>query len=1101
MKRFNFVRNLFVVLALSFAGCSNQLSMPELQPVKVNEISEASEISDISNVSFVLTAGLGSAKTALPVYSWGNYFYDLYYIPAYDSEKAELYQESDFKPAVEKKAFENFEKGSLPIPKGNYKFRLTGYDSKNNDSNKIIIGETVINLTENTQVIPFKMYPVAEGNGSVFLNLIFPDDGVITKVKADLSSIRGTAPETEITIQNEDGKKSAKVIFTENVPAGKTNYININCFDSNEKLVFDFSESAYVVRGLTSVSIIELKAEDYYRKAVSITITKDGNDWTDAPTTIVLKDNSVPPKEYILTGTNGEYTGFLPEDNANYEIFIKHDGSSTVVDIGSSINPSSEVQGSVEVEVVTVPLPTYPGLNFTPSSSANSGIISSGNGSVIVPKGQDFLLDVSIADGYNKPESGKITIDGEEYTFIEKTLPDGSKDYVAENVKFNAGDVGDDGTLNPVINKDNGQDIAANKPKPIEYDIYYDFTPSSGFDDAANSGSDLRPENRPSKYTIENTVTLPSDYSHIYRENGKNVIGWKITKINNEDYSSSEILTEIVAGTQIGHLTLAPALIVDGTVPYTTEILVENIEDNGYSMVWSFVEYATPGISVTSDVHGEWLSDYDVTQDTKVIKGDGSTVLQTKFKRKRYSFTLNSGNGTWADGTTGNKEIEGKFEAAVSIPEITPPENYILSGWDNTLPQTFTSGIDGITYTAQYSQEFANYKVRYLFEKVDSEDASLDANYEEISEYPAQDKKAKIGTTVTASADLVTGFNEPAIIGTTVTADNSAEVIIKYSRKVITLTLDLINGTLNGETDPEPITGKYGTHTTYAPDPVREGYKFMGWNKVGGTLPAAFPAENSIYQAVWQQTGAKYLVKVFVEDVYGNDQLVSSIEKTGTIGQKPADDDILPAEKPDGVDAGFVQTPTIVKTVVSADTMVVQEVRYTRKEITYTFKLDGGKVNGSTEDVIVKGKYGTAVTSPVPSYKYENGVDQFVFQGWGFQGLSTTVPATFGSSDRSFEAIWYTQVSGNGQNPMLQDIALEGNVNGKTITVTATPPYSASWIYIWYVNGVQNSETGTTLTLTNLPNKKYTIEVEATEITGPSSITLNQQIEFEVNVK
>ncbi|MCQ2584768.1 MAG: hypothetical protein MJ185_04185 [Treponema sp.] len=1100
MKRFNFVRNLFVVLALSFAGCSNQLSMPELQPVKVNEISEASEISDISNVSFVLTAGLGSAKTALPVYSWGNYFYDLYYIPAYDSSKTE----EDYKLAVEKKAFSNFENGSLPLPKGNYKFKLTGYDSNANDSNKIIVGETVINLTEDSQTIPFKMYPVAEGNGSVFLNLIFPDDGVITKVKADLSSIRGTAPETEITIQNEDGKKSAKVIFTENVPAGKTNYININCFDANGKLVFDFAESAYVVRGLTSASTIELKAEDYYRKAVSITIKKDGEAWTDAPTTIVLKDKTDPTKEYILTGTNGEYTGFMPEDdNTNYEIFIKGTGTSDDIDTGSKFNPSTEsiLNSSGEeiasVEVVTITLPTYPGLNFTPSSSTNSGIISSGNDSVIVPKGQDFLLDVSIADGYNKPESGKITIDGEEYIF-----PAGDDNRTIIGVEFNAGN---GGALNPVINKDStGQEIPDNSLNAIEYTLTFVFATVDGFNDSSNVNSDLN--HLPTTYTVERDVELPNDYDHIScSEEGNSAVGWKITEINGIAQESTVALTKIKAGTQTGNLTLVPFEVVTGNVKYTTEIWVENINDDNYTMVWSFVEYAIPGTEITSKVHSGW-EDYIATTDTQVIKSDGSTVLKTKFKRKHYSFTANPGAGTWADGTTGNKEIEGKFEAAVSIPEITPPENYVFTGWENDLPQTFKSNINENTYTAQYSQEYAKYTVKYLFEKVDSTDASLDANYEELTAYPAQEKKAKIGTSVTATADLVTGFNEPAIIGTTVTADGDAEVIVKYSRKLITLTLDLMNGKLNGdklngETNPAPIVGKYGTRTPEAPAPVREGYEFMGWNKVGGTLPTVFPAENSIYQAVWQQTGAKYLVKVFVEDVYGNNQLVSSKEQTGIIGQEPADDDILPAEKPDGVDAGFVQTPTIVKTVVSADTMVVQEVRYTRKEITYTFKLDGGKVNGSTEDVIVKGKYGTAVTSPVPSYKYENGVDQFVFQGWGFQGLSTTVPATFGSSDRSFEAIWYTQVSGNGQNPMLQDIALEVNVSGKTITVTATPPYSASWIYIWYVNGVQNSETGTTLTLTNPPNKKYTIEVEATEKTGPSSITLNQQIEFEVNVK
>ena len=100
------------------------------------------------------------------------------------------------------------------------------------------------------------------------------------------------------------------------------------------------------------------------------------------------------------------------------------------------------------------------------------------------------------------------------------------------------------------------------------------------------------------------------------------------------------------------------------------------------------------------------------------------------------------------------------------------------------------------------------------------------------------------------------GLNTPpphSVIPALIDADGSTKVGLKYTRKNITLSLDLDGGSMTPPTAPAVLSGKFGAAVPAAANPVKPGFDFAGWNTADGTLPQTFPAGDKIYKALWKK--------------------------------------------------------------------------------------------------------------------------------------------------------------------------------------------------------------------------------------------------------
>ena len=329
------------------------------------------------------------------------------------------------------------------------------------------------------------------------------------------------------------------------------------------------------------------------------------------------------------------------------------------------------------------------------------------------------------------------------------------------------------------------------------------------------------------------------------------------------------------------------------------------------------------------------------------------------------------------------------------------------------------------------------------------------------------------GTTATVTLKPYPGFEPGTYTPETIAPGGNTVVRVYYNRKQITVTFKLDGGKIDGNPSDVTRSGKYGTPLIAPVNPVKTGYTFSNWQPTSPapSLPSTFPAENATYTAQWTPAGnTPYRVEHYQEsaisggtyDLAHTDNLSGTTGTTATVTLKPY--------------PGFEPGTYTPETIAPGGNTVVR-VYYNRKQITVTFKPNGGKIDGNPSDVTRSGKYGAALTKPNDPIQ-----DGYTFSNWQPTPPAPSLPSTFPAEDATYTAQWtpntYTvtfSVDGGtggsltanyGSNPSTTASSTVQVTHRDSVTFTAHPDPG------WEVD----SWTGATA---NTPNTTATLAVTA----------------------
>ena len=264
----------------------------------------------------------------------------------------------------------------------------------------------------------------------------------------------------------------------------------------------------------------------------------------------------------------------------------------------------------------------------------------------------------------------------------------------------------------------------------------------------------------------------------------------------------------------------------------------------------------------------------------------------------------------------------------------------------------------------------------------------------------------------------------------------SCTVTVTPTTYKVTFSVDGTGGTLKAkadgvtETDKSPITIEQGKTVTFTATPADANHKVKEW-KVDGTVISNTTTSHTltVTKAINVQVSFKgiadghawYKVEHYQENTDGTyPSTPEDIEEdlSGAKGASLSKDNGITLKAYSGFEFDKLEpaAPTI-----AADGSTVVKVLYKRKTINVTFKLDGGKIGGNTDDDVRTGKYGTALPAPNNPDKANH-----VFKGW-----SPKLTATFPDHDSAHTAQWVEVYTVTLTPPV--NGTLEANVDGKKI--------------------------------------------------------------------
>ena len=274
----------------------------------------------------------------------------------------------------------------------------------------------------------------------------------------------------------------------------------------------------------------------------------------------------------------------------------------------------------------------------------------------------------------------------------------------------------------------------------------------------------------------------------------------------------------------------------------------------------------------------------------------------------------------------------------------------------------------------------------------------------------------------------------------------------KVSR-TYTVTFNANGGAYTDGTTSRTGTALYGQKISApaaAEQPAKRGYTFGGWYKSSSFSEPAwnFDADTvtndiTLYAKWVAGSGIAYKVEHYQQELDGTyPSAATEIDSdlTGTTGASLSVGSGIMLKNYSGFEYDKLEpaSPTI-----AADGSTVVKVLYKRKQITVTFRLNGGNISENMGDVVKRGKYGAPLTVPTAPALNKTG---YILSGWNPALLS---PPTFPAADAIYTAQWvassgtqykvkhYQQnLNDDGYPASHTDIDNETGTTGQNATVT-----------------------------------------------------------------
>ncbi len=257
---------------------------------------------------------------------------------------------------------------------------------------------------------------------------------------------------------------------------------------------------------------------------------------------------------------------------------------------------------------------------------------------------------------------------------------------------------------------------------------------------------------------------------------GYNFAGWvvdNVTVSNDEIYTFTmpEYPVEIKAN-------FMPK---DGVV-YHVNHYIQNLDDDGYTL-----KDDDKLTGVTGESTEALAKNYDgftvLSFTQKTINGDGSTVVDIKYRRDSYKIEFSSANSSY-----GIVSLSGgtyKYGKSISV-TATANTGYYFLGWyednlfiDNAKTITFNVINENRKIVAKFSPNTnTKYKVKHYQENVTGDKYVL---------VETEEKTGTTGSITTASAKKYTNFTAQSFFQHTIKGDGTTVVEIRYSRNTYLL--------------------------------------------------------------------------------------------------------------------------------------------------------------------------------------------------------------------------------------------------------------------------------------------------------------------------